>query len=63
MLRCWATLKTALLYMKTRITSIDWFDLAYKLVLMLVLGLTVLGIWGAVLIVLFLYKMVALLAV
>jgi len=49
--------------MKTRITSIDWFDLAYKLVLMLVLGLTVLGIWGAVLIVLFLYKMVALLAV
>jgi len=63
MLRCWATLKTALLYMKTRITAIDWFDLAYKVVLMLVLAGMILLIWGAVFLVLFLYKLVALLAV
>jgi len=49
--------------MKTRVTAIDWFDLAYKLVLLLVLLLVVFGIWGAVLLALFLFKMVALLAV
>jgi hypothetical protein len=49
--------------MKTRITAIDWFDLAYKVVLMLVLAGMILLIWGAVFLVLFLYKLVALLAV
>jgi hypothetical protein len=63
MLRCWATLETAQLYMKTRVTSIDWLSIIIKSILALVLILLVLVSWGTVHLAIYLYKSVALLFV